>query len=480
MSDGNYEFNCDNECDHQFLIDRHLLYNRKKLKEETYEHYAGFDALMDTHSVLKDPFKEAEFQSAVTKTTNWVAKNTDWDLSDPLVTKFIETIAFKKANEAIFNEQNDFVNRVRVFVNNNAENKIKKIGAAEFIANMLMPVGKVPTNIVKQLGWGVYGIPKGLLEARKVLKEGIENATPEQKDHILKLLKAGTLGNALLATGALLAYSHFGGMYNQFDKSKRKQDDVKTGESKIGGTEIPKYAEHALPMQLLQSGATMRRIYDYYRSKHEKIPQAIGTAIWGTGFSLISEIPFVNLAEKLFEAKNPYGLQKEANSIAAMAIPQMLKEYAKSHDVDANGNPIVRKPKDIVDAFKYNIPGLRQEVPEAPVKYLDKADIDKPAWKYLTEHGIELPKTNPDKLKFKNENGKEFDLNSLGYTDKQKDDFAKLRTDKIEEKINAAIKNNLLDKLTPEQLKKRIAAYEKMATLFAKNSVRKQIQESKK
>ena len=233
-------------------------------------------------------------------------------------------------------------------------------------------------------------------------------------------------------------------------------------------------------MQLLQSGATMRRIYDYYRSKHEKIPQAIGTAIWGTGFSLISEIPFVNLAEKLFEAKNPYGLQKEANSIAAMAIPQMLKEYAKSHDVDANGNPIVRKPKDIVDAFKYNIPGLRQEVPEAPVKYLDKADIDKPAWKYLTEHGIELPKTNPDKLKFKNENGKEFDLNSLGYTDKQKDDFAKLRTDKIEEKINAAIKNNLLDKLTPEQLKKRIAAYEKMATLFAKNSVRKQIQESKK
>ena len=31
MSDGNYEFNCDNECDHQFLIDRHLLYNRKKL-----------------------------------------------------------------------------------------------------------------------------------------------------------------------------------------------------------------------------------------------------------------------------------------------------------------------------------------------------------------------------------------------------------------------------------------------------------------
>src|SRR6185295_12339693 len=104
------------------------------------------------------------------------------DITDPLVIHALETAAFKRGSYEIFQESNWLSRKFSAF-----KSKMEQSGNAgavgKFIADFLIPVSTVPTNIVRRL---VTTSPLGLIRGGKMVtdayRKGIENLEPEQAD----------------------------------------------------------------------------------------------------------------------------------------------------------------------------------------------------------------------------------------------------------------------------------------------------------
>ena len=299
----------------------------KKFSPGTYEHIPGLYLPTDLHQVIKDPLKRATYEASLKNALAWAERN-GMDINDDLVIQSIETAAYKRAQYEIFQEQNWLSKKFGEWKHNMEE--AGNLGATgKFLADFMIPVSTVPTNIARRMAiTSPFGLIKGAAGVVEAYRKGIESLTPEQADSVMRQLKQGTLGTALWLIG-WYGYSQFGGLYSKFDPNKqRNQGDLVSDEMSVGGKMIPKPVQHALPLEIIQFAATARRVYDHYKiDKDKSTPEAIEKAGLASIGALSEQIPVIETIGHTIGAFNdPYEAKKLEEDAKRRVMPQILRE----------------------------------------------------------------------------------------------------------------------------------------------------------
>lgn len=312
-------------------------YLSKKHGAGEYEHVPILYLPTDLHQIIKDPVKRATFDASFRNSLIWAEKN-GLDINDDLVIQSLETAAYKRALYEIFQESNKFSRAFTEWKNKieKGEGKVlfmsipdKNAGAtAKFIADFLIPVSSVPTNIVRRLiTTSPFGLIRGSKEVIHAYRKGIENLTPEQANHVMQQLKQGSLGTALWLIG-WFSSGYFGGLYSKYDPDKKKKSgELLHDQMSINGKMIPKPAQHALPLEIIQFAATARHVYDNYIEKGNSVASSLANAALSSIGELADEVPIVETGVNLLMAtKDPYHASRLKENLESRAVPQILKE----------------------------------------------------------------------------------------------------------------------------------------------------------
>ena len=154
-----------------------------------------------------------------------------------------------------------------------------------------------------------------------------------------------------------------GGYYQAGEK--RKKDEAKPGTVKIGGVSIPSFLLHNPLLEVLQIGATVRRVADSKLRKKDKESQGIGPGVWAGALGLSEQIPFVRETMEVTKAFNPHERGQFLGELGrSLLVPQIVQWIAQHTDKDAKGNLIARKPATAMQRIQVGIPGMRERVPK--------------------------------------------------------------------------------------------------------------------
>ncbi len=230
------------------------------------------------------------------------------------------------------------------------------------VSRVLLPIVKVPTNIVGEAVQYATGLATGSTRLGFAMKRGIETLKPEEGDLIMRELKKGTLGGAMLLLGFFGAKS-VGGYFQAGEK--RKKTDLRPGEIRVFDQAVPNYLVHHPVVETLQLGATVRRVADSKLRKKDTEDQGIGAGIMAGAMGLTEEVPFVRDMLEVSKAFNPHERGAFFGETAkSLAVPQLLQWAAQHTDKDEQGRLINRKPRTATERIETAIPGLRQKVPK--------------------------------------------------------------------------------------------------------------------
>ncbi len=349
------------------------------------------DFIAHVHGALKSPARRNEFTRSFEKRITAAARRGE-NVSDPLVQARTAADAYKDANRSIFMEDNMVVDAYK-WALRRLEQPSKENGRPSFRGKLAatglkytLPVVRIPTNIVSRVfeyslghlaATGRFGL--NALEHRvggepilRTLSKSIERMTPDQADAIMRNLKRGSLGTALLLLGYFNA-DNVGGYYHQGEK--REKDEAQFGGLRLFGHNVPRILVHNPALEQLQIGATVRRYVDSLSAKGGDKLTGIASGALAAGVGVLDETPFtselMNSARALesFKGKSSLGaagefIGKEAENL----VPQIIQQPAKFFDKDEEGEPIKRKPETIAQHIKQVIPGLRKNVPEREEK----------------------------------------------------------------------------------------------------------------
>ena len=314
------------------------------------------------HAILKQPTKRASFYYALEKQANWYLKN-GYDISDPTVQATMNTASYEYAMRDILLNDNAIVTAYKA-----ATASLSRSGTggkiASTAAQIALPIVKVPTNYVMDTAGYLGGGVKAGIMIFKAIRGGLENLKPEDANTIMRLAKKQTIGLGLLAIGYYNADS-FGGYYQRGEK--RKLNDLKPGNMKLFGMELPTWASHNPAFEVMQFGATLRHLTD---KRNGKSGDDVGTALLKTSQSLSSEIPFFN--DQIIPS---YGVTKMAADKVRSIIPPDIQKLARSEDMNrqsehkgvdyfltGRGEVQKRYPKGFKEEIELGIPGLRKNV----------------------------------------------------------------------------------------------------------------------
>ena len=253
----------------------------------------------------------------------------------------------------------------------------------------LMPIVKVPTNFLGEVISYSAGLPLaarryhsvGGAKGFKLLEEHIrehpnqafnppksfKGPRVEDGDYIFRNAKKGGLGLVFFLLGMSSAAS-IGGYY--ISGEKRKLKDVKPGDIRIFGMDIPHlFLHHPIIFGPLMLGATMKRVmqqYEEYNRKHPDknkgsgVAEGIHAGVWGAAKGL----PFIGTPLQMVEsARNYEGLSKFARQIAeSQVIPPDIRRISKSQDT-AGDVQIPREQKTLGQTLQGSVPFQRQKLP---------------------------------------------------------------------------------------------------------------------
>lgn len=316
------------------------------------------------HGMMKAPVKRAEFEYALQQRIEHAIRN-GLDPTDPLVAARLHAEALSDGYRSIFMQRGFSSDMFNQLVSQ--MEKSKKYPVAGEItartARFLMPIVRVPANIVAETATGIHGLPTASARTMfHAIRGTLGDLDPVVADSIMRQFKKGSIGLGLMAIGFFNPTS-IGG----YDwREKRALGAVKTAGFQIGGVDIPRWMTHAPWFELMQFGATIRRVMEQH-VKGE--PKGIGEGMWAAGVGLIEETPFVGQmlrVDKLFESAG----QRDAylgELLRSTLEPQLLIKAAQLTDTRF-GEPVARKPKTIMEHVKMGIPGLRGDVPEKTTK----------------------------------------------------------------------------------------------------------------
>ena len=335
------------------------------------------DVFGQLHGALKAPVKRAEFARSFEKRIAWnIAHNVD--VTAPEVQLRVAVEAYKDASRSIFLQDNRVVSAYKRALSA-FEEKDKSTGrvpAASKLAatglRTILPIVRVPTNIVAETMQYAVGSVIGSVRVGMAMRRGLQNLKPEQADLIMRELKKGSLGAAMMLTGYLLPNA-VGGYYQP---GKQDAKAVKPGNLKLFGHEVPSYLLHNPLLETLQLGATIRHVADSKLRKQDAGGQGVPAGITAGALGLTEQIPFIREMFELSKLQNP---QTQANFMGelakSIAVPQLVQWIAERSDKNPAGEPNKRAPQTVLQHVETGIPGLRQQVPlSSPwiTKYLDQ------------------------------------------------------------------------------------------------------------
>lgn len=327
------------------------------------------DYLGHLHAAMKSPTKRAAFELSLAKRSA-AAAGEGFDLADPAVAMRLSKEAYVDANRRIFMESNAAVDAYngmirrmeRIDPETGKPSPLGKAGATA--AKILLPIVRVPTNMVKQVMEASLGSAIGAVRLANAYAHGIENLDPKTADSIMRNLKRGSIGLSFMALG----YFNPGavGGYHQ-PNEKRDDSDVKVGRVKLFGMQVPSLFLHNPFLEAMQIGATIRRVADSKFKKSDKETQGEGVGTMAAAMGLIEEIPLVKEPKELLDLLEPHKTPGALGKLAASStIPAAVSWAAKTFDkTDDQGEPVKRKPDGFKENFEMAIPGMRQQVPEA-------------------------------------------------------------------------------------------------------------------
>jgi hypothetical protein len=343
------------------------------------------DTILDipgrTHGAIKQPVKMSEFYRTKANMEDLYRKQGK-DLSDPRIQKEIGDVAYNNAQRAIFMQDNFANGAFRDMLRSLETNKTApNLGfATSKIAQFLLPIVKVPLNIVGETAVHMGGTVSGSIKLAGVMKRGLENIKPEEANYIMRHYSKGLIGIGLFATGYFNPNS-FSGFYQERTQGKDTATGLKYGRLKALGYTIPAILLHAPAFIVMQAGATARKMVD--RGGGYIVPgQSIGSrggvhtkpsAAMAIMTEMGNEIPFIRQMGAIDAMIGRQGDYKQrqalGSTVQGSVIPQGLKNIAAFLDRPKNANWLdlsegtARRKQAITDYLMEGIPGLRKTLP---------------------------------------------------------------------------------------------------------------------
>ena len=343
--------------------DLDVLYGKEALMAPT-----AIDFFGHVHGALKAPVKRAEFARAFEKRTA-AAISGGVDPTDPMVQSGLVVAAYKDANRAIFQQDNRVITAYKLALHvlekkDKATGRVPLAGkAVATTARVLLPIVKIPVNIVAETMQYATGTVTGSARLARAYAKGIENLKPDEADLIMRSLKKGSLGAAVMTLG-FLNPEVVGGYYQP--GQKRKTGDVKAGNIRLYGLEVPSYLLHSPLLETLQMGATVRRVAESKISKKDPRPQGVGSGLMAAARGQAEAVPFVRETSLVSHALDPRQSTTFWGDLArSLFVPQMVQSVATYNDKTPSGEPIKRHPRTVLENIKTGIPGLRETVPKS-------------------------------------------------------------------------------------------------------------------
>jgi len=377
-----------------------LLYGKDVLKDapEEYKNFwTKFNRVLEypgqVHAAIKSIPKRTEFErSYVLRKES--AKRKGWNVDDPVIQSDLATQAYDDATASILMKDNKISEAWSKLIRYGWESGNLGGATFSFLGSELMPIVKVPTNLVLEggrytvgahgaairIGMGVIAdvLNKGLKlvgakgAADLVAKAGLEQLTPKQADAILSNLKKGSLSLALNILAAsvpgLIKVSPF------YHRGLPKKEDLEEGEISIAGVKIPKILQDHPLFLSMRVHESASELYHYYRERYSDENKL--TTGWyagvGTVKGLANETPFAeNLSNVMNLLERPDSKQTAHfvdNFIKSTVEPGVLQDIAKIHDSQNWYDPFVGKgnkrvTNDLSDYLQSGIPGEREKLP---------------------------------------------------------------------------------------------------------------------
>ena len=354
------------------------LYGKKEPQAPKVPEWMEFFGRM--HSAIKLLPKQAEFFRSLEMRTEQALKQ-GRDIEDPMIHEELGAAAYNDAVRAVFMQDNPLSDAYKNFVN-----KLEKTHPA-FASGLkfMFPIVKVPVNYVAEQA--SYLPPIAAIKALTTLSKGMKGMTGEQADYFMRALKKGSVGTAIILMGFLNPQA-VGGYYT----GKRKKEDLEAGEIELFGTKLPHFMLHTPLLEMLQVGATLRRVQDAKLAKGEEASKFDGIPAVLKGEA--TQIPFVGTGEritKLLDNKTSEGLKDFASSMAQSIIePQIMQNIADWTDRQ-EGEEVKRKTSGLGEKLVEGIPLWRKTLKEDKSKLSNK---EYEAYSNITDKGLNIPEIN--------------------------------------------------------------------------------------
>jgi hypothetical protein len=321
----------------------------------------ALDFIGNMHGALKVLPKRAEFFRRLEIGTQWAIDN-NLDIHDPKVQAALTAQAYEAANRSIFMQKN-----VVTSAWNGMLNYFHEQGAGgkalEAVGRFFFPIVKVPTNFAAEvlqyspgnLAWQTIQLFKVLTDSDRLGRTALDNLSMHDMDNIMRGLKKGSAGLALLTIGYALR-RNITGFYKP--SQKRMPGEPGMGTVKVGGVTIPSFLLESPALETLSLGATMGHVWDHYRVKGQSGGLVAGAMYGARGIA--ERVPFIEEPARVMEqTRTPEQTGVWTGELAAsLLVPMAGQQVAQWTDPQKG-----RKAKTFTEAMKLAVPGLRETVP---------------------------------------------------------------------------------------------------------------------
>lgn len=436
--------------------------NKYHLPQEWYEIFGRI------HGALKSPAKRNEFyRSYQLRLANEYAKT---GVVDAVRRYEIGVEAYKDASEAILMGDN-----VVTTLYHDAIRSLEKRGyhGTSTGLKVLFPIVKVPTNYAREVSsYGVGGIKATVSILKSLINKEFQNMSPEQADYIMKNLTKQTIGAIVLAIG----YNNpdmIGGYYQE--RNRRGQTDVEAGGIRlhINGEdyEIPHWMLHTPLFEMLQVGATMKRVKMQLAEKGNTDWFGEGTRSATAG--VMKAVPFHETPARLFDVMS--GRQKMGEYVGEytsnMLVPGLVQEIGSAIDPADT-----RRARNFNEAWMKAIPKLRERLP-SDIK--TELNLPKEDYEHIANTGA-LDSVKPYAIKtiFVSSDGENFKPHYM--SDDEIERLNKIRNQYVSSWLKKGMNQQFSDNdwsggnyktMSPQDLTYEIKAMYRQATYLAKDQI---------
>jgi hypothetical protein len=368
-----------------------------QMKDARYDPHPYFDFINRLHNIMKTPAENYAFGRSLLHATEYtrtaLAKagkspaEIDEVLGRESTKTALATQAYVESARAKLQDKH-WISEGMQRALSGIEDRTPMGGIIKGIADYEMPVKTVPVNAFSQATSYALGFSKAILGIMKAARSK-EGMTPEMADQIMRNIKKGAVGKALLAIGVVGA-SALGGLWDPNDYKNKGKGDY--GSVTIGGHEIPHWLLHSPAWDTIQMAATATRAFnaDLARSRKKESDSeqpvtdmqrasdyvhAAEQGVLRGGEAELASLPLVDTPMEIWKAlSSGDGLNKFLGKNVAENVPQIVQEAAKRTDPE---QALKRRPQNAVQEVEAAIPGLRERVPLAKLKGMpldDKLD----------------------------------------------------------------------------------------------------------